>query len=242
MHTLSAAKEYIRLVLVALAITQSTAVVAEGRLDPLNASELARAMHLHRSSAAPGQQLSTPGSEAAASRRADQSSPAVSPESIADNQELLLVERSHLNKNDNGRKADVYVYDYESNELIHSVIDLRSERVISTSRSQDVQLPLTAAEIERATDLVFGEEEQSRLLKDEYRRIVGQELLDPSQLNIKAFTFRADSMPQQVNRASSACGIHRCALLLLYTADQVVFEISPIVDLSTNIITQNIGF
>jgi hypothetical protein len=62
------------------------------------------------------------------------------------------------------------------------------------------------------------------------------------QLQVKAFVFHASSLPEQLNAASQQCGLQRCAQVLLYTADSVVFEVSPIVNLSAGVITQNIGF
>ena len=64
--------------------------------------------------------------------------------------------------------------------------------------------------------------------------------LDP--VIVKAFSFTAESMPEQLNPASQQCGLNRCAQVLLYTHDSVVFEISPIVNLSAGLVTQNIGY
>jgi len=109
-------------------------------------------------------------------------------------------------------------------------------------RKQGVQLPLTNSELKRAKDIVFEDEDERAILEDEYRRITSLEMTDTSDLNIKAFTFLADSLPNRVNEASKSCGIHRCAQLMLYTQDNVVFEISPIVNLSAGVVTQRIGF
>ena len=158
-------------------------------------------------------------------------------------QEVLLIERNE----DKGapksqRRADVFIYDYSSNELIQSLVDLNTSEVIHSERKQGVQLPLTAKELIRAKQIVFEDEDERAILEDEFRRISSRELTDTSELNIKAFTFLADSLPNRVNEASKQCGIHRCAQLMLYTHENIVFEISPIVNLSEGVVTQRIGF
>jgi Cu2+-containing amine oxidase len=208
----------------------ATFAQAANDMDPLNPAELAKATSLVQSASTP-----------AASQRT-----LIAPSSTATTTttapELLLVER-HINEKDqSGRRADVYKYDYSSNETLISLIDLDTNQVISTKRQQHLQLPLTENELQRASDLIFADDEERTLLASEYKRITGQTLNGPEQLQVKAFVFLADSLPEQLNAASKQCGLHRCAQVLLYTHDSVVFEVSPIVNLSAGVITQNIGF
>lgn len=198
-------------------------------MDPLNAAELSRAVSMATPIPAP---------VTAAARTLSATANITAPAT-----ELLLVER-HLNEKDqSGRLADVYTYDYANNETIISVIDLDTNQMISSQRQQQLQLPLTDNELQRASDLIFADDEERDLLNTEFRRITGQTLTNPQQqLQVKAFVFHADSLPEQLNTASQQCGLHRCAQVLLYTADSVVFEVSPIVNLSVGVITQNIGF
>ena len=105
-----------------------------------------------------------------------------------------------------------------------------------------MQLPLTANEIERTVKLIFADKETFELISNEYQRITEKVLSSPKDLEAKAFVFTADTLPEQLNKASQQCGLHRCAQILLYTHDSVVFEISPIVNLSANLITQVAGF
>lgn len=158
-------------------------------------------------------------------------------------QEILLIERNEeKGAPSDQRRADVYIYDYATNELIQSLVDLNTSTVISSHRTKGVQLPLTPTELKRAKAIVFDDEDELAIIKDEYRRITQKEMTNVSELNIKAFTFLADSLPNRVNEASKHCGEHRCAQLMLYTQDNVVFEISPIVNLSEGVVTQRIGF
>ena len=157
--------------------------------------------------------------------------------------EVLLVER-HQQKNapQDQRYADIFTYDYETNELIESVVDLNTSAVISSKRTQGTQLPLTENELARAKRIVFEDDDERQILENEYHRITSRPLTDAKDLNIKAFSFTADSLPNRVNEASKLCGIHRCAQLMLYTGENIVFEITPIVNLSKGVVTQRIGF
>ena len=157
--------------------------------------------------------------------------------------EVLLVERHQQKNAPTGQRfADVFTYDYATNELIESVVDLNTSAVISSQRKKGVQLPLTENELERAKRIVFEDEDERQILENEYHRITSRPLTDTSELNIKAFTFTADSLPNRVNEASKLCGFHRCAQLMLYTGENIVFEITPIVNLSKGVVTQRIGF
>ncbi len=157
--------------------------------------------------------------------------------------EVLLIEQ-HQDKNapKGQRRADVYTYDYRTNELIETLVDLNTSEVLKTQRKKGVQLPLTEKEIKRAKEIVFNDEDERQVLAYEYHRITSRPLTDTTELNIKAFTFVADSLPNRTNEASKLCGIDRCAQLMLYTGDNIVFEVSPIVNLSEGIVTQRIGF
>ncbi len=160
-----------------------------------------------------------------------------------DSQEVLLIERNEeKGAPSDQRRADVFIYDYSTDELIQSLVDLNTSEVISSQRKQGVQLPLTNNELKRAKEIVFEDEDERAILEEEYRRVASREMTDVADLNIKAFTFLADSLPNRINEASKLCGIHRCAQLMLYTQDNVVFEISPIVNLSEGVVTQRIGF
>lgn len=196
-------------------------------LDPLSPTELAKAVSL----AAPEQTVQL------ATRSAAQA-PAVAHEL-----ELLLVERRPVDKEQPGKRlADVYSYDYRNDETIHSIVDLTTQERLHTERVQKLQLPLTENELARASKLIFNDAEQLNQIQTEYKRITGQTLLKTEQLQVKAFVFTTDTLPEGLNAASQHCGIQRCAQVLLYTHDSVVFEISPIVNLSAGLVTQNISF
>ncbi|TXH70182.1 MAG: hypothetical protein E6Q83_06555 [Thiothrix sp.] len=216
----------LKIALPALLLAFFSHTIVAKDLDPLSPSELAKAVSL----AAPEQTAQL------AARSATQLA-------VAHELELLLVERRPVDKEQPGKRlADVYSYDYRSDETIHSIVDLSTQERLQTERVQNLQLPLTENELARASQLIFNDAEQLRQLQTEYRRITGQTLLNPEQLELKAFVFTTDTLPEGLNPASQHCGLQRCAQVLLYTHDSVVFEISPIVNLSAGLVTQNISF
>jgi len=121
----------------------------------------------------------------------------------SNSQEVLLIERNEeKGAPSNQRRADVFIYDYSTNELIESLVDLNTSEVIRSERKQGVQLPLTSNELKRAKEIVFEDEDERAILEEEYRRITSRDMTDVSDLNIKAFTFLSDSLPNRINEAS----------------------------------------
>lgn len=161
-------------------------------------------------------------------------------------QEVLLVERHQEPKatrqsGQTRRRSDAYIYDYTTNELKHVIVDLETQEVEVIEKYQGIQLPLTENEITNAYFLAFSQEEVRQQLNEQYRQITGGELTDAAQLEIKAFIFTVDAMPDEVNQFSEECGIHRCAQLQFYTTDNTILDIQPIVDLSRGIVIQDIS-
>ncbi|PID46495.1 MAG: hypothetical protein CSB47_03830 [Proteobacteria bacterium] len=212
----------------------SAGASANKGMDPVSQNEINQAKSLAiTSAAAPAGMSRRTGTQAATSSAAP-SSP-----------EFLNVETHRFDKEDNRRNqrwADVTVYDYATDELIITVVDLDAEEVISKTRHKNMQPPLSQDELSRAFNIVFDDPEERSILNAEFKRITGETLHSVDQLQYKAFTFFADSMPGVVNAASRSCGAQRCAQLMLYTHDNVVFEVSPIVNLSAGVVTQRMGY
>ena len=161
--------------------------------------------------------------------------------------ELLLIERHEesaetYRQKSWPRRADTYYYDYNSDRLIHYVINLESKAIDQINVSQSVQLPLTRNELQNAIRLVMEDITLRRTLNAEFERVTdGQQLTSAEQLQIKGFVFGSDVMPDRVNEATQPCGLHRCAQLLIYTQDNIVLELLPIVDLSRQLVTQDLS-
>ncbi len=157
--------------------------------------------------------------------------------------ELLLVERRFSEKgiqNQNSvRLADVYTYNYETDSLNFTIINLDSGEVLQSEEKQGIQLPLTESEINRSLTIASENQALHALLQKEYLKITGQPLQSLDQLIVKAFIFLAKSMPGQVNVKTESCGLHRCARLVMHTSERIALETAPIIDLSDGVVSQN---
>ncbi|PWQ95980.1 hypothetical protein [Leucothrix arctica] len=159
--------------------------------------------------------------------------------------QFLNVETHRFDKGDtnsDARWTDVTAYDYATDELVINVVNLDTNAVVSSKRYTNMQPPLVKDELDRALSIVMDDGEERSIIDDEFKRITGQTLTSMDQLQYKAFTFFADSMPNVVNTASKSCGANRCAQLMLFTHDNIVFEVSPIVNLSAGVVTQRMGY
>ena len=149
--------------------------------------------------------------------------------------EVLAVERQRLAKDalpeTFRRRAEVTLYDYDSDRRSVATVDLESGQVESVFVVRRGQPPFTDAEVARAFELVLADPESAARLRANFARVASRPLLDPGELEVTGFVYHAESMPDR-NRAETAlCGRHRCAQLLVRTADDVALEL-PIVDLS----------
>jgi len=117
--------------------------------------------------------------------------------------------------------------------------------VVHRSALTEVQLPLIDEEIQWATNIVFSDADARARLEEEFLRATGTELDNISQIHFKAFSFTADAVSADARRTDvrragetsngvARCGRSRCTQILMYTADKVVLDVSPIVDLSKN--------
>ena len=155
-------------------------------------------------------------------------------------QELLLVERHDGGKNKSNppRQGDLYLYDYATDTLIHSTVDIASGTVTAVEHLQGVQLPLNRNEDQRALDLIQADQALWTSLTQRHQQIAGKPLTQIDQLQVKITVFHADSLPDRLNKAAQQCGQHRCAQVLLFTVDKTLLEIMPIVDLSLGQVVQ----
>ena len=161
--------------------------------------------------------------------------------------EILSVERYDDAKTDtskgaqalgqHARRGEVYLYDYTTNSLLRSIVELDSG-AIETETYHGVQLPLTVREENWAVQLIHNESELWATLTERYQTITGTALTSPEQLHVKVSLFLGTAMPEQVNDAARRCGEHRCAQVLLFTDERTLLEVMPIVDLSEGRVVQ----
>lgn len=216
-----------------VAATSTGSIAAENSsarpqvMDGMHAAEKSRAMRaLERSgSAAQRQALGTNRSTQ------DLAAPA--------EPQLLLMERRHI-KGTTQRTADAWFYSYPNNETIHKIVDLETGTVLSSQIVIGTQLPLVEAEISRAFSVLLASRDDRRALEVAYRAVSGEEFVERSQVSYKAFVFHPDTVVDGLSRAARRCGTNRCAQMLIYTHDNIALDMSPVVDLSTGKVLQNL--
>jgi Cu2+-containing amine oxidase len=210
-------------------------------MDPVSDSEIDKATSLAM------QSLQTPvvARRSVSTTQVATASASISSAETTSTVQFLNVETHRFDKGDSNSDArwtDVSAYDYATDELIINVVNLDTNAVVSSKRYTNMQPPLVKDELDRALSIVMDDEEERSIIDNEFKRITGQTLTSMDQLQYKAFTFFADSMPNVVNTASKSCGANRCAQLMLFTHDNIVFEVSPIVNLSAGVVTQRMGY
>ena len=152
---------------------------------------------------------------------------------------VLLVER-HIEDKDaeaDLRRADVYEYDYDTDTLTISVVNLADGTVDEEVSGQGDQLPLAEVERQRALELLFADGEFASRLAEEFQAATGRALGDPdADLDIQPIVFRADSVPTAASSAAADCGVARCAQFMIQTADHVLINLLPLVNLSDAVV------
>ena len=158
--------------------------------------------------------------------------------------ETLLIERRREAKgaNTDTRRADVHLYDYETDTLHSLVVDLKTREVVQTSTTQETQLPLTEIEKRRALQIARSEPATLKRLKAEYKDVTATPFNASAKIETATFIFRSDSMPDMGGPEAAQCGLHRCAQVLFFTGDHVVMESSPVVDLSLEQVIGTLSF
>lgn len=201
---------------------------AEGAgFDPLSPAETARALDAAgslRSVSASSLRLAP-----AAAGQVAVSAPA---------EEVVLVERHQEGKDVMAagvwpRRADVYLYRYADDTLIHALYDYTAGALATVEEVQGVQLPLTDGERQTAIALAFADPALRAQMGDEYHLITDRALTDAAQLDIRAFNYHAGANPAMETPADQACAINRCAQLLITADDSVTLSVLPIINLST---------
>lgn len=200
--------------------------------DPLTAAEQAAAL-----AALAGLQ----GVHAAEARVAPAAAPGAAPLS-APGESVLLVERKEEEKGalasagaggQAPRRADLYLYRYADDVLVHAVHDLNTGQIAVVEEARGVQLPLTEAERALATQLAFADPGLLEFMQQEHRLVVGEELTSPEQVEVRAFVYHSGAAPEIEPPEAAACGRQRCAQLLILTANNVTYSVLPVINLST---------
>ncbi|GKQ37013.1 Tat pathway signal sequence domain protein [Streptomyces sp. A012304] len=110
------------------------------------------------------------------------------------------------------RRAEVTFYDYKDDTLVVRTVNLDTGKIEGTASRQGVQPPLSAAEETEAARLLIADRLGAGL-KADYKDATGNQLTSPDQLVLASMVYRA--APGAQPAALDACGVHRCARLLI---------------------------
>ena len=180
--------------------------------DPLSADEQAQAASL----------ALTPASQRAATGR------------IA----LVLSERhqeekSVYNQGTWDRRADVYYYNYDTNENYYALVNLTTGNIDQAETLYALQLPFTPEEKEQAFALIKQDTNLVARIQEEYAVLMPEKPFSFDEISADSFLF--DGKRYGITEgALAACGVERCGDFFLSLSNNAVLSIRPIVNLSTN--------
>ncbi|MEU0257214.1 Tat pathway signal sequence domain protein [Streptomyces sp. NPDC006184] len=108
------------------------------------------------------------------------------------------------------RRADVTAYDYRTDTLVTTTVDLRTGKAERTGAQRGVQPPPSRAEnAEAARILIAGP--LGAGLREDYKDATGRELTSPDQLELSGGVYRA--APGAQPAVLGGCGTQRCVRL-----------------------------
>ncbi|CDR17035.1 hypothetical protein [Streptomyces iranensis] len=124
--------------------------------------------------------------------------------------------RAKSASSDTDSRAEVQLYDYASDTLITRVVDLRSKKVLDSTRRHGVQPPPTLAEAREAVKVVLADRRLGPGMRESYASQTGKRLASPAQLRLQSMSFLG-SRAKGVDgaRKVSRCGEHRCVQLFV---------------------------
>lgn len=129
---------------------------------------------------------------------------------------------------DEGRRAELYYYDYKSNKLVKQVVDLAAGKLAGSYSAAGLQLPAADREVTTALDMLLADPLASDL-KDAYKQATGQPFAGKDGLVTTAHVFNAKA----ADSGTSQCGKHRCLQLIVETKDGHIIDLDKIIiDLS----------
>jgi len=150
-----------------------------------------------------------------------------SEDTLALGAEVLLVELQEKKnrKPTDARLAEVFVFDYTTNDASVQLINVDTLDQISIKPVSDIHLPLNEKETEWAKKILLNEESLLDRIRQEYLTAFGHELTTLSQIDMKVSIWE----PGSFNSNASVCIQTRCALVSVFTHDHFNFSIEPVV-------------
>jgi hypothetical protein len=156
---------------------------------------------------------------------------------LADVQSLYTQSHEDKNAPPQSRKAEAFYYNYSTNQVIRTVVDLNSNTVQETHVASGVaeQPFFTRAEIKAALQLIFEHPLQGPPLRTAYREVTGQSLINVSQLEeAQGGVFHpASAARTPLGDIAADCAVDRCMQLFIPIGDLYIDMSTLVIDLST---------
>ncbi|MEV1051256.1 Tat pathway signal sequence domain protein [Streptomyces sp. NPDC049887] len=106
------------------------------------------------------------------------------------------------------RRAVVSYYDYRTDRLVTTTVDVTGGKVESRSTRQGVQPSPVRAELREAVELILASPHGAGLRAD-YRDATGADLTTPAPLTLSGYAYRKER-EARVPPGLRSCGVHRC--------------------------------
>jgi len=154
----------------------------------------------------------------------------------ASRSETIVVERHEETKTVYARgawdrRADVVFYLYGPDLAISVVVNLATRAADGVDVRAKYQPPLTRGEMNRAFDLAMADLTAAGKIRSAYQNRIGRALADPEAIERYGFVFMPDEVPEATSPDVLACGLRRCALMVLAVTGDVL-DTTIVVDLS----------
>lgn len=129
------------------------------------------------------------------------------------------------------RRADVVFYAYGPDLAVTTVVNMATRAADIVDVRSKYQPPLTRGEMNRAFDIALADVSASAKIRSAYQNRIGRPLSDPEAIERYGFVFMPDEVPEATSPDVLACGVRRCALMVLAVTGDVL-DTTLIVDLS----------
>jgi hypothetical protein len=150
--------------------------------------------------------------------------------------EVLAADLPPIEDRGTGRRAVVSLYDYSSDRLHQTLVDLAAGSVVRDRDVRGLQLPPTIAEATIATQLALAAEPAPAFL-EQYRNLTGSPLVAAEQVQTVAGVWRPLNETAAPVGPTKVCGADRCLqLLLALPSGQYLNTLDFAVDLSSRVV------
>ncbi|QWF24139.1 hypothetical protein KM427_10855 [Nocardioides sp. LMS-CY] len=127
--------------------------------------------------------------------------------------EVLAADLPPIEDRGPGRRASVSLYDYTSDRLHQTLVDLAASSVLRSRDVRDLQLPPSIAETTIATQVALTADPTPAFV-EQYRRVTGSALIAAEQVRAVAGVWSSADDAAPVGPTKD-CGTDRCLRLLL---------------------------